>query len=358
MRTGRAVFAPAPATLATRVGIHVGVRVEGVGRISGRSEETADGVAPDTPEAGTEGPPGRSKTPTMYRVRRVLAIRAFRRLWSVTYLCSVADWLALLGLVGLASRYFEDYAGQNYAFVGVVLTNLVPGLIFAPLGGLLADRFDRRKVMIVADVLRFGLMLSIALVNVPVWLFIGSFLVGSTSMMWIPSKDAAVPNLLRRPDQVETANQLGLVMTYGFAVVTGAGLYAVITGSGPMLNLPPELLGELGIAKIVVVINSLLYLLSALLIATRIPELSLRNVHEETPDPTPAAAEQDGRTGLLSMIRDGARYIRSTRLVRGLLIGMSGAFAAGGAVIGASKPYSASLGGGDASFGLLFVSVF
>ena len=45
-------------------------------------------------------------------------------------------------------------------------------------------------------------------------------------MLWIPSKDAAVPNLLRRPDQVETANQLGLVMTYGIAVISGVGLYA------------------------------------------------------------------------------------------------------------------------------------
>lgn len=335
--------------------------VDGVGHISGQTEGIADAVTPETREAEPDNRPRGAKTPTMYRVRRVLAIRAFRRLWGVTYLCSIADWLALLGLVGLASRYFEGYAGQNYAFVGVVLTNLVPGLIFAPLGGLLADRFDRRKVMIVADILRFGLMLSIALVNVPVWLFIGSFLVGSTSMMWIPSKDAAVPNLLRRPDQVETANQLGLVMTYGFAVVTGAGLYAVITGIGPMLNLPPELLGELGIAKIVVVINSLLYLLSALLIATRVPELSLRDVHEEPATgagATSAAANQDDRVGVLRMIRDGARYIRSTRLVRGLLIGMSGAFAAGGVVVGASKPYSASLGGGEASFGLLFVSVF
>src|SRR5699024_2801723 len=129
----------------------------------------------------------------MYRVRRVLAIRAFRRLCGVTYLCSVADWLALLGLVGLASRYFQDYAGQNYAFVGVVLTNLVPGLILAPLGGLLADRFDRRNVMIVADVWRFGLILWMALATGPVWLSIGGFLVGSTSMRWIRSKDAAVP---------------------------------------------------------------------------------------------------------------------------------------------------------------------
>ncbi len=36
-----------------------------------------------------------------------------------------------------------------------------------------------------------------------------------------------MPNLLRRPDQVETANQLALVMTYGVAVITASGLFAL-----------------------------------------------------------------------------------------------------------------------------------
>nr|WP_245900469.1 dTMP kinase [Prauserella shujinwangii] len=291
----------------------------------------------------------------------MLAIRPFRRLWGVTYLCSVADWLALLALTGLVTKYTDSYMAQNFAFAGVVLTNLLPGLIFAPLGGLLADRFDRRKVMIVADLVRFGLLLSIAIVGSPIWLFIANFLVGSAAMMWIPSKDAAVPNLLRRPDQVETANQLGMVMTYGIAVVTGAGLYSILTGIQTTLHLPPDLLGEFGIANAVVIINSLLYLGSALVIATRIPELSLRNVH-----PVPDAGRQQRRAeeesgtsgGVVAMIRDGARFVRTTPLVRGLLIGMVGAFAAGGAVIGSAKPYASSLGGGDSSFGLLFVAVF
>ncbi|WP_007027211.1 dTMP kinase, partial [Saccharomonospora iraqiensis] len=63
-------------------------------------------------------------------------------------------------------------------------------------------------------------------------------------------------------------------------------------------------------------------------------------------------------TGFRAMVRDGVRFVRTTPLIRGLLIGMSGAFAAGGAVIGAAKPYSSSLGGGDSAFGLLFVAVF
>ncbi|MQA61949.1 MAG: MFS transporter [Actinophytocola sp.] len=306
----------------------------------------------------------------------MLAIKPFRRLWGVTFLCSTADWLTLLGLTGYVTKLTETYMAQNFAFTGVVLTLLLPGLIFAPLGGLLADRFDRRKVMAIADLTRCALLLSIAIVGSPLWLFAANFMVGFASTMWIPAKDSAVPNLLRRRDQVETANQLGLVMTYGFAVVAGAGSYALITVLPQLLSLPEGATGEFGIAKFVVICTGLLYLLSALIIATRIPELSLRNVHEtsetsEAPE-TPEAgklseAGADGGTtaqpaaqqaGFVEMIKDGFRYVRSTKLVRGLLVGMVGAFAAGGAVVGSSKPYSASLLAGDSAFGMMFVCVF
>ncbi|MPY79832.1 MAG: MFS transporter [Actinophytocola sp.] len=302
-----------------------------------------------------------SNASTVYRARRVLAIKPFRRLWTVMFLCSTADWLTLLGLTGFVTKLTETYMAQNFAFSGVVLTLLLPGLIFAPLGGLLADRFDRRKVMMTADVVRCVLLLSIAIVGSPLWLFAANFMVGFASTMWIPSKEAAVPNLLRRRDQVETANQLGMVMTYGFAVVAGAGSYALITVLPQVLSLPEGATGEFGIAKFVVICTGLLYLLSALIIATRIPELSLRNVHESTEDTESAKetpADDAEPAGFLQMIKDGVRYVRSTKLVRGLLVGMVGAFAAGGAVVGSSKPYAASLLAGESAFGMMFVCVF
>jgi len=294
----------------------------------------------------------RSNASITHRARSVLAIRGFRRLWGVTYLCSIGDWLSLLALTGLVTKLTEGYQAQSFAFAGVVLTQLLPGLLFAPLGGLLADRFDRRKVMVVCDIARCGLFLSIALAGSTLWLFIGNFLIGSCAMMWIPSKDAAVPNLLRRPDQVETASQLGMVMTYGIAVITGAGLYAAITGITTNLNLQPDPSG-LGIAKIILVINGLLYLTSAILVATRIPELSRR-------DSAPRAERKEGeeKTGFIAMGRDAARFVRSTPLVRGLLVGMIGAFAAAGALIGSAKLYANSLRGGESAFGLLFVAMF
>jgi dTMP kinase len=292
---------------------------------------------------------GGTAASTSHRIRSVLAIRPFRRLWGVTYLCSVGDWLSLLALTGLVSRLTQSYQWESFALSLVVLTQLLPGILFAPLGGVLADRFDRRKIMVVCDLLRGGLFISIALIGTAWWLFIANFLVGCCAMLWIPAKDSAVPNLLRRPDQVETANQLGLVMTYGISVISGAGLYSLISGIPGYLNLQNTDI-EFRIATIAVMVNGALYVTSAILVAVRIPELSGRISRVK-----PVKGE---REGFFAMLRDGLRFAGRTPLVRGLVIGMVGAFAAAGAVIGTAKLYANSLLGGDSTFGLLFVAVF
>ncbi|WP_090097572.1 bifunctional MFS transporter/dTMP kinase [Lentzea jiangxiensis] len=304
----------------------------------------------DTPvtEAGQAGQ-AQSSVSTVHRLRSVLAIRPFRRLWLVTYLCSVGDWLSLLALTGLVSTMMKSYEWQSFALPLVVLTQLLPGILFAPIGGVLADKFDRRKVMVVCDVLRGSLFISIALVGSPIWLFVANFLVGCCAMLWIPAKESAVPNLLRRPDQVESANQLGLVMTYGISTISGFGLYSLISGIPGYLNLQGGNL-EFTVATIAVVINGLLYFTSAVLVATRLPELSGRISANRRKD--------EDKPGFIAMFREGLKFAGKTPLVRGLLIGMIGAFAAAGAVIGTAKLYALSLLGGASTFGLLFVAVF
>ncbi|GAB2871294.1 bifunctional MFS transporter/dTMP kinase [Lentzea nigeriaca] len=299
-------------------------------------------------EAGQAGS-AQSSVSTVHRLRSVLAIRPFRRLWLVTYLCSVGDWLSLLALTGLVSEMMNSYQWQSFALSLVVLTQLLPGILFAPVGGVLADRFDRRKVMVACDVLRGSLFISIALVGSPIWLFVANFLVGCCAMLWIPAKESAVPNLLRRPDQVESANQLGLVMTYGISTISGFGLYSLIAGIPGYLNLQSGNL-EFRIATIAVMINGLLYFTSAILVATRLPELSGRV--------SSTRKREAHKPGFVAMFRDGLRFAAATPLVRGLVIGMIGAFAAAGVVIATAKLYAQSLLGGASTFGLLFVAVF
>lgn len=275
------------------------------------------------------------------RAREVLAIPAFRRLWTSAYLCCVGDWLSLLGLSSLLTKLATGPEMRSFALSGVVTTQLLPGLLLAPLAGVLADRFDRRRVMVTVDLLRCGLFLSIAVVGTTWWLLVANFLVGCCSMLWIPAKDSSVPNLLHRRDQIEAANQLTLVTTYGLALLTGAGLFSLISALAPVLAVQDD---GLGIASIIVVINGLLYLSSAAVIFTKLPEISGRFM---APPVRPSG-----------MVREGLSYVRHSNLVQGLVVGIVGALAGAGAVIAVARPYANSLHGGEAAFGTLFIAVF
>jgi dTMP kinase len=278
-------------------------------------------------------------------VRGVLAIPSFRRLWLVTALASTGDWLSLLALSALATQLATGFQAQSFALGGVVATRLLPALLLGPIAGVLADKFDRRKLMVICDLARFVLFFSIPLVGSLWWLFAATFLIEICSMFWIPAKDASIPNLLRRPDQVETANQLSLAMTYGAAVLTASGLFTAVSWVGSVLGDRPTPTATVYIA---LMINGSGYLLTALTVWFRIPEISGRS----------PGRGRESEPSLLELLRDGARFVGSTPLVRGLVIGILGAFAAGGAVIALAKLYATSLGGGDAAYGMLFVSVF
>jgi dTMP kinase len=107
--------------------------------------------------------------------------------------------------------------------------------VLGPLAGAFADRFDRRRTMVVGDAVRFVLFLTIPLAHLVVdahrtllWLYIASFLIECISLFWLPAKDASVPNLVRR-DQIESANQLSLITTYGITPVLAAALFSVLS---------------------------------------------------------------------------------------------------------------------------------
>ena len=303
-------------------------------------EEVGTIVADPVPPPAVPG----AAAPTAHRVRSVLAIPAFRRLWLVTAVSATGDWLSLLALSALATQLATGYQAQSFALGGVVATKLLPALVLGPLAGALADKFDRRRVMVVCDLLRFGLFLSIPLVGSLWWLLTATLLIEMCALFWIPAKDASVPNLLRRPDQVETANQLALVMTYGVAVITASGLFTVISGLGSFL---PGSTPEISTAYVALFLNGLAYLLTATTVWFRIPEISGRPRQQREVAP-----------GLFALLRDGARFVAGTPLVRGLVVGIVGAFTAGGIVVGSATLYAASLGGGNAAYGMLFIAVF
>ena len=286
-----------------------------------------------------------------HRVRRlrkapaesVLSIKPFRRLWTALSLSSLGDWLSIIALTALAPSLTSN-GDAAVAVGGVWLATLLPALLLGPLAGALADRLDRRMTMIVGDVIRALLFLSIPLFPNLTWIYAAKFLAGCATLFWTPATNASVPNLVPR-DKLERANQLSLLSTYGTAPVA-AGLFSV-------LALVSKALGSVSpyfttnSVDLALYFNAATYLISAATVFM-LREIPKRNVSGKISAPS-----------TIKSVWEGWRFIGESRIVRGLVIGMVGAFVAAGAVIGLGYPYiTETLHGGNAGWGLVFAALF
>ena len=275
----------------------------------------------------------------------VLRIPAFRRLYVALAFSSLGDWLGFLATTSLATQFATSLSGKAYATGGVLVFRLLPAVLLGPLAGAFADRFDRRRTMVVCDLLRFGLFLSIPLVHNFPYLLAASFLIESVSLFWIPAKEASVPNLVPR-ERLEAANQLSLIATYGSAPVAAAVFAA--------LGLFSRAIGE-GITHFSTNTTDLaLYVDAATFLFSALTIFRLRVI----PSPQTGVTADGDTTSLLASLREGLAFMRGEPLARGLLVGMLGALAAGGAIIAQGKLFAEVLGGGEAAYGLLFGAVF
>ncbi|MBF8186376.1 dTMP kinase [Nonomuraea sp. K274] len=278
------------------------------------------------------------------RPTHVLANAPFRRLWTAMSVCSLGDWLNILALTALAGNLTrgDDYRVQSLAIGGVFIAKMLPAVLLGPLAGVFADRFDRRLTMFVSDLARFAVVLSIPLVNSYQWVIVATILVECVNLFWVPAKDATVPNLVPK-SQLESANQLNLMVTYGSAPIA-AMLFAALSVAGDLATGMVPFLSGWDATGLALVVNACAYLVSAFLIFT-LRDIPKRNGAISTPS-------------VLKQVVEGWRFVGGNRLVRGLVIGMLGAFAAGGAVVGVAKIYVQALGGGDAAYGVVFGAVF
>ncbi|MER7504821.1 dTMP kinase [Nonomuraea pusilla] len=277
------------------------------------------------------------------RPTHVLANAPFRRLWTAMSVCSLGDWLNILALTALAGNLTRgDFRAQSLAVGGVFIAKMLPAVLLGPLAGAFADRFDRRLTMVVADIARFAVVLSIPLVGSYQWVIIATVLVECVNLFWVPAKEATVPNLVPK-EQLESANRLNLLVTYGSAPVA-ALLFAALSMAGDVIRSVVPVFSGMDPTAPALIVNAVAYLVSAFLIFT------LRGM-----------PKRDGAISspsVLKQIVEGWRFVSGDRLVRGLIIGMLGAFAAGGAVVGVAKIYVQALGGGDAGYGVVFGAVF
>ena len=288
-------------------------------------------------------PPAPDRDPIPPAPWRVFQVPGFLPLFGAQFASSLGDWIGLFAIL-----YIAAHVSNSATAVGLVMVaRMLPGFLLAPLGGALIDRWNRKVVMVTCDIGRAGL-----LVLLPFWssiwgLVVLSFVIEILTLLWTPAKDATLPNIVKDPDQLASANSLGLVAAFGTFPV-GAALFALIAIPAHWLA-GFDVLHALSVkqSSLAIWVDALTFLLSAFLISRLRLDEGERGTHPRVP------VAQTWRD-----IKDGLGFIRSNPLVRGVMIGLAGGLIGGGAIVPLGPIVATEvLDGGQGAFGLLMTAL-
>ncbi|MEA3488894.1 MAG: MFS transporter [Candidatus Omnitrophota bacterium] len=201
----------------------------------------------------------------MVRFRDVLFNKNFFSLWSGQIISEFGDRLNQMALISLI---YSKYPGSVMALANLLFFIVVPVFVIGPVAGVYVDRWDRKRVMIIADILRgvFVLLIPIFVyldLMLPVYFVV--FLIFSATRFFLPSKLALIPNIVSK-EKLLIANSLSNT-TRMIATILGFAL------AGFIVRLIGHMWGFY--------LDSVSYFISAGLIAVITPGEKLRNVREE-----------------------------------------------------------------------------
>src|SRR3569832_1382165 len=186
--------------------------------------------------------------------------RSFRQLWLGQVVSQMGDWFDTIALYTIILKL--SGSGRD---VGLLLVaRFVPSFFFGPISGVIADRFSRRRILLVSDILRAVVVLGFLVVRRPdqLWIiYVLTVLQLGLSTFFEPAKTAAIPSIVEDRELV-AANAISSV-TWAAMLTLGAALGGFITG----------LFGT----NDAFVLDAATYLLSAALIASiRVPKRQKR----------------------------------------------------------------------------------
>jgi MFS family permease len=223
----------------------------------------------------------------------LLRQRNFSLLWFGQFISIIGDWVLFIAL----PFYTYSLTGSVLATGAMFMISTLPRLFLGSLAGTFVDRWDRKRTMIVADLLRVLTTLILLIVHTRegLWLiYISAFLESVFSQFFYPAKSAIIPLLV---DEIELlkANSLN-GLSDALTRLLGSGLGGV-------------LMGWLGFTS-VVLLDAGSFLLSALMLTFIIMP--------RRPDVQPSDMQSSAMKGVMGMWRDwvaGLRLVRQERLL-------------------------------------------
>jgi len=255
----------------------------------------------------------------------VFAVPEFRALWLAQLLSVIGDQFARVALTVLVFDQTRSALLAAITFVVSVVPTFIGGITLA----WLADRYPRRSVMIVCDLIRCALVLLMAVPGVPLAALVALlFVVTLAGAPFTSARAAIYPDVLDGEKYV-LGTAIGLT-TLQFAQVVGFAAGGTIAGYfGTRTSL---------------VIDAATFALSGLIVQAWV-----------RPRPAPAPAARDGRPGGLAGVLAGIRLVFANRMLRTtMLFGWLAAFY--NAPEGVVTPLARDLGGGTLAVGVILAA--
>lgn len=218
--------------------------------------------------------------------------RGFRYLWFGQIVSLLGDWFNLIASASLVAALTQSGLAVGGLFV---VRMLAPFVVSAP-AGVATDRYNRKRLLILADLGRAVTVLGFLFVREPqhVWLLYGLTAVQlGISGLFFPARNAILPDIVTRRE-LGAANALSSA-TWSVMLALGAALGGIVAG-------------EWGIYQ-AFVIDALTFVASALLIAQIAYDL-----------PPTAEDADDSLAGAFGEYLDGLRYLVNERDILGIAL--------------------------------------
>ena len=269
---------------------------------------------------------------------KIFSKSQFSVLWWSGTLSSFGDWATLFASVALASYLGSEGGNSELTAVIPIVARIIPALM-SSFAGILADRFNKKNVMIICDLSRMVIVLGLFFTTTLIQLFLINFLSEIFSLIRQPSRESVVPEVVDNEYLVK-ANSLFTVGTYAslplaslaFGVISDNTLIEEIVSYGNGWN-----------GSVIFAIDSITFLISSFLLLYLKTDSPNKNIEKQS--------------NVLGDLKEGLNYFLSVQELRTVTTSISLSLVGAGALFVLGNTYlTESLKFTQSSFGFMIAS--
>ena len=269
---------------------------------------------------------------------KIFSRSQFSILWWSGTLSSFGDWATLFASVALASYLGAEGGNSELTSVVPIIARIIPAFM-SSFAGILADRFNKRNVMIICDISRMLIVLGLFFTTTLIQLFIINFISEIFSLTRQPSRESIVPDIVS-DEYLVKANSLFTVGTYAMLPIASL-FFGFISENKVVENIVSY--GNSWNGSIIFLIDAVTFLISSYLLLFLKADTSYQKVKK--------------KNNVLGDLKEGIKYFFSVSELRLVTTSISLSLIGAGALFVLGNTYlTQSLNFSQSSFGFMIAS--